>query len=124
MAIDPLHLTLQTLTNKNAALDRATTALKNQLNGDFNHDAPIQQRLASIHAEQSHIASRIAAISQSQPFTPPTDAQVNALGSAISTLDADVKASANVTALMTAATSVMKQYGAASSQLPPKPEAA
>jgi hypothetical protein len=122
MAIDDLHLTILTLTNKNAALDRTTTELKNFLNGDFNHDAPIQAELASIHEEQISIASRLAAISSGQPFTPPQDSDVNALGVAITTLDQDIKANAALDSILTDATHIMQQYGAGSSGKPPSPE--
>lgn len=121
MAIDALHLTLQTLTNKNAALDRATTELKNDLTGDFAHDAPIQQQLAAMHAEQGKIASRLAAITSDQPFTPPTDSDVNALQAAINELDADIRASADLNAIMGDVATVLSQYGAGASQKPPQP---
>jgi hypothetical protein len=124
MAIDDQHLAMMTLTNKNAALDRVTTQLKNTLTGDFNHDAPIQQRLASIHTEQARISSRLAAISSGQPFTAPDDQDVNDLGQAISTLDQDIKQSALLNTLMADATQVLKQYGSNSSLVPPKAEVA
>ncbi len=122
MPIDDRHLTTQTLTNKNAALDRVTTELKNLLNGDFGHDAPIQQRLASIHAEQAQITSRLAAISEGQPFTAPSDDDVNALGEAVADLDKDIKASAALNTILGDATNIMQQYGAGSSQSPPSHE--
>jgi hypothetical protein len=122
MAIDDQHLTMMTLTNKNVALDRLTTELKNDLDGDFTHDAPIQQRLASIHDEQNRLSSRIAAVSSGQDFTPPLDADVNALGAAISQLDQDIRASASLNTLLTDATTVMQQYGANSSLSPPGTE--
>lgn len=112
MAIDDEHLALMALTNKNAALDRATTELKNNLNGDFDHDAPIQVQLTAIHDEQIQISSRMAAIGAGQPFTPPTVDEVNALGDAISTLDRDIKASAAVNSIIGDVTTLLKQYGA------------
>lgn len=119
MALDPLHLTMSTLTNKNAALDRATTELKNNLNGGIDHDAPIQQQLASMHAEQAQIASRLAAISSGGDFTPPDDSDVNALGDAINALDGDIKASAALNTILTDTTDVMQQYGSAASSVKP-----
>lgn len=116
MAIDAKHLTMQALTSKDAALSRATTALKNLMTGNFTHDAPILQQLAAINAEQAHIASRLAAIAQGQPFTAPKDSEVNSLGSAISTLDQDIKANSVLNTISTDVTNVLNQYGARSSQ--------
>ena len=122
MAIDDQHLAIMALTNKSAALDRATTALKNKLNGEFEHDAPIQHRLASMHAEQARITSRLAAILEDQPFTRPSDAQVNELGDAIADLDHDIRNSAGLNEILTDTTSLMQQYGAGSSRKPPVAE--
>ncbi len=116
MPIDPLHLTLMALANKNAALDRATTELKNSLNGNIDHDAPIQAQLASMHAEQVQIASRLAAISSGGAFTPPQTSDVNALGDAINALDRDIKASAVLNTILADTADVMQQFGAAASR--------
>lgn len=122
MAIDDQHLAIMALTNKSAALDRAATALKDKLNGDFDHDAPIQHRLVSVHAEQARITSRVAAIFEDQPFTRPSDVAVNELGDAIAGLDYDIRVSAGLNEILTDTSHLMQQYGAASSRKPPVAE--